>query len=81
MAMTDDPLWRLPWQVVDTLDYLQTLAKLGIVDAVAGPEPETPADQQRKCDRERIERAFPEIDCKGSGALLSHRADRVPIED
>jgi hypothetical protein len=32
-------------------------------DALAGPEPETPADQQRARDRERIERAFPEIDC------------------
>jgi hypothetical protein len=32
-------------------------------NALAGPEPETPVpDQQRERDRERIERAFPEID-------------------
>jgi hypothetical protein len=39
-----------------------TLATLRILDALAGPEPETPADQQRVRDRERIERAFPEIE-------------------
>jgi hypothetical protein len=31
-------------------------------DAQAGPEPETPADQQRQRDRGRIKRAFPEIE-------------------
>jgi hypothetical protein len=45
--------------VADDLDYLVTLARLCILDALAGPEPETPADQQRKQDWERIERAFP----------------------
>jgi hypothetical protein len=48
--------------VVDDLDYLVTLASLRILDALAGPEPETPADQQRAQDRERIEQAFPEIE-------------------
>jgi hypothetical protein len=38
-----------------------TLATLRILDAVVGPEPETSAVQQRARDRERIERAFPEI--------------------
>jgi hypothetical protein len=52
------PLTRTFWSVVDDLDYLWTLATLRILDALAGPEPETRADQQR----ERIERAFPEIE-------------------
>jgi hypothetical protein len=48
--------------VADELDYLLTLARLRILDAVCGPETETPADQQRERDRERIARAFPEIE-------------------
>jgi hypothetical protein len=55
-------LRRLFWRVADHLDYLVTLTKLRILDALAGPEPETAADQQRKRDREPIERAFPEIE-------------------
>jgi hypothetical protein len=35
---------------------------LRILDALTGPLPETPADQQRTRDREKIERAFPEIE-------------------
>jgi hypothetical protein len=81
MAMSDSLLARFFWQVVDALDYLLTLTRLRIVDAVAGPAPETPADQQRKRDREQLERAFPEIDCKEPGAAVSHRADRVPTDD
>jgi hypothetical protein len=60
--MRDRPLWRLFWRVADALDYLWTLATLRILDALAGPEPETPADQQRARDRERIEGAYPEIE-------------------
>jgi hypothetical protein len=55
-------LRRLFWRVADQLDYLLTLARLRILDALAGPLPETPADQQRARERERIERAFPDID-------------------
>jgi hypothetical protein len=58
--MADVPLRRLFWRVADQLDYSVTLARLRILDALAGPLPETPADQQRQRDRERIERAFPE---------------------
>jgi hypothetical protein len=50
------------WRVADALDYLVTLVRLRILDALAGPEPETPADQQRARDRERIARAFPAIE-------------------
>jgi hypothetical protein len=54
-----DRLRRLFWRVADDLDYLVTLVRLRILDALAGPLLETPADQQRERDRERIERAFP----------------------
>jgi hypothetical protein len=53
--MADGPLRRLFWRVTDQFDYLRTLATLRILDALAGPGPETPADQQRKRDREWIE--------------------------
>jgi hypothetical protein len=48
---------NLFWRVADDLDYLWTLGTLRILDALAGPEPETPAGQQHKQDRERIEMA------------------------
>ena len=78
--MSEGLLARFFWQVVDALDYFVTLAKLRIVDAAAGPQPETPADQQRGRDRERLERAFSEIDCKELGAI-SHCADRHRTDD
>jgi hypothetical protein len=46
-AMTATRLGRLFWRVADHLDYLVTLPRLRILDALAGPEPETPADQER----------------------------------
>jgi hypothetical protein len=67
--------------VADTLDYLLTLTTLRILDALAGPEPETPADEQRKRDREQLERAFPMLDCKQPGAAISHCADRHRRDD
>ena len=45
--MTDGRLERLFWRVADQLDYLVTLASLRILDALAGPLPETPADRQK----------------------------------
>jgi len=39
-----------------------TLVRLRILDALAGPFPETPADRQREQDRDRIKRAFPEVE-------------------
>jgi hypothetical protein len=35
---------------------------LRMLDALAGPLPETPADRQRQQDRETLKRAFPEIE-------------------
>jgi hypothetical protein len=56
------PLRHLYWRVADALYCLWTLATLRILDRLAGPLPETPADQQRERERERIERAFPSIE-------------------
>ena len=81
MAMSDGLLWRLFWRMADALGYLVTLAWLRILDALAGPQPETRADQQRKRDREQLERAFPEIDRMEPGATISPSTDRVPTED
>ena len=80
-AMADGPLRRLFWRVADDLDYLVTLARRRIMDALAGPEPETPDDQQLARDRERIEKAFPETEREQPNAVISHRTDRVPTED
>jgi hypothetical protein len=76
-AMADRPLGRLFWRVADELHYLWTLATLRLLDALAGPLPETTADQQRARDRERIERAFPEIEReepKGDGVIAVDEA-------
>ena len=60
--MFDTGLRRVLWRVVDHLDYVLTLTKLRILDALAGSDPETPADLQRGHDRERLEKAFPKIE-------------------
>jgi hypothetical protein len=60
--MTKGPLGRLFWRVADDLDYLWTLATLRILDGLADPLPETPADEERQRDHERIKKAFPEIE-------------------
>jgi hypothetical protein len=52
--MADRLLRRLFWRIADRLDYLVMLARLRILDMLAGPFPETPADRQRQ--RERMER-------------------------
>jgi len=60
--MTDGLLRRVFWRVADQLDYLVTLARLRILDALTGALPETAADRQWQRDLERIKRAFPEIE-------------------
>jgi hypothetical protein len=60
--MPDRHLGRLFWRVADQLDYVVTLARLRILDALVGPLPETPGDGQRERDRDRIKRAFPDIE-------------------
>ena len=49
-------------------------------DALAGAEPETTAEQQRKQDRERMERAFPRLAVEEPGAVIPCRADRLRAE-
>ena len=78
--MADSPLQRLFWRVVDALDYLLTLVRLRMLDALAGPEPETPVDRRRKRGREQLDRAFPEIDCKEPDARGLSFHDRVSTE-
>jgi hypothetical protein len=51
--MTDPRVGRLFWRVADQLDYLVTLARLRILDALAGPLPETPADREGSETRKR----------------------------
>jgi hypothetical protein len=41
------------WRTLDTLDYWLTQARLWRADAVCGPRPETPADQESNRDRDR----------------------------
>jgi hypothetical protein len=79
--MADGPLRRLFWRVVDELDYLLTLARLRNLDALAGPEPRTPADQQRARDWERIEKAFPRLGGEQPGAVFTRSADRLRERD
>lgn len=66
----------LLWRAIDALDYWLTHARLSVVDAVCGPEPVTAADQQRKRDREQLQRAFPEIDGE-EGAIDLRAKDRL----
>jgi hypothetical protein len=46
--MATGRLRRLFWRMADALDYLWTLATLRILDRLAGPEPETEADQRQE---------------------------------
>jgi hypothetical protein len=61
--------------VVNDLDYVVTLTKLRILDALAGPLPKTSADRRREQDQERIDRAFPKKsrERQGRGSLHHHR--------
>ena len=59
--MLDTGLRRILWRIADGLDYVLTLARLRILDALTGPLPEMPEDQQRERDRKQLERAFPKI--------------------
>jgi hypothetical protein len=59
--MATGSLARLFWCVVDVVDYWLTQAQLNLADAVCGPKPETAADEVRETDRERLQKAFPEI--------------------
>jgi hypothetical protein len=44
--LANGSLARLFWHVLDALDYWVIQARLSVVDAVYGPEPETEADRR-----------------------------------
>jgi hypothetical protein len=71
---------RAFWRTLDALDYWLTLTRLRILDALAGPEPETPADQRRKQDRERLDTAFPRLGSQEPGVVIS-QSDRLRERD
>jgi hypothetical protein len=49
------------WHSLDRANYWRTLARLRILNAVCGPEPETPADRHRQRERDRLRTALPKI--------------------
>ena len=48
---------RTFWRALDALDYRVMQARMRVVDALCGPEPETEADRRRGCNREPWRRA------------------------
>jgi hypothetical protein len=58
-------------QIADRIDYAVTSARLAILDRLAGPMPKTWADNIRERERERLQKAFPEVDVDGTGPLDS----------
>jgi hypothetical protein len=67
--MTNGPAPRYFGRAVDGLDYCLTLVRLLTLDVLAGPEPETPGDQQRRTAWERMEQAFPELYREEAGTV------------
>jgi hypothetical protein len=60
-AMTDGRRRRLFWRVADDLDYLVTLASLRILDALAGPEPETPGRSEAEAGSGADTKGVPQV--------------------
>jgi hypothetical protein len=52
-------------RALDRLDYLITSARLRVLDLICGPEPLTPADEQREREHDRLRKAFPKVDIDG----------------
>ena len=59
--MLETRLARIWWRIADGVDFWLTLGRLRILDALTGPLPETPEDQQRERYRDQLEKAFPKI--------------------
>ncbi len=53
---------RLCAELLDRADYMLTLARLTVLDRLAGSPPETPTDRAIREEGERLRKAFPEID-------------------
>ncbi len=56
-------LRRLFWWISD----IPLRVELWLLDRIAGPYPETDADRIRERRKERLRRAFPDIDIDGTG--------------
>jgi len=50
---------------LDRADYPVTLARLRVLDWIAGPEPHAEPDLRRQAECERLRRAFPRVDGVG----------------
>ena len=61
-------VWRRAWQsLADGIGYAWALARLSVLDRIAGPLPATEADDAREHARDRLRQAFPEVDIDGAG--------------
>ena len=58
------------------VDYAWTLARLWVWDWIAGPLPETDGDIVREHEKERLRRAFPDVDVDGAGPQRGARRRR-----
>jgi hypothetical protein len=47
-------------RALDHLDYVITYTRLRFFDWICGPEPPTPADEQRESDHERLRKSIPQ---------------------
>jgi hypothetical protein len=60
--MPEVQLTRLFWKTLDRLAYAAMDARLWLFELIHGSEPLTSADETRETDRERLQKAFSEID-------------------
>jgi hypothetical protein len=73
--METDRLGREGWaqRLAARVDYGWTLARLWLLDRIAGPTPATEADVVREREMERLRRAFPGVDVDGTGPRPAKR--------
>jgi hypothetical protein len=64
--MPEACLLRLFWGALDRLAYAVMDARLWLFELMLGPEASTRADETREIDRERLQKAFSEIDISHS---------------
>ena len=57
----------------DWITDLPLRAELWLLDRIAGPLPETEADRIREMRKDRLRRAFPDIDVDGMGPRSGRR--------